>query len=43
VCYLDAAARIMAGEAAESFFDTHRARVARAFDQAAIAGAAVGF
>jgi hypothetical protein len=41
VCYLDAAARIMSGEAAESFFDAHRARVARAFDQAAIAAVAI--
>jgi hypothetical protein len=41
VCYLDAAARIMAGEGAESFFDAHRARVARAFDQAAIAAVAI--
>jgi hypothetical protein len=29
------------GEAAESFFDAHRARVARAFDQAAIAAVAI--
>jgi len=42
VCYVDAAARIVAGEAAESFFDEHRERVARAFDQAAIAAAAIG-
>ncbi|MEV6844112.1 TetR/AcrR family transcriptional regulator [Actinoplanes sp. NPDC051411] len=41
VCYVDAAARIMAGEQAESFFDEHRARVTRAFDQAAIGAAAV--
>jgi hypothetical protein len=42
VCYLDAAARIMAGEAAESFFFAHRARVERAFDRAASAAAAIG-
>lgn len=42
VCYLDAAARIMAGEAAESFFVAHRARVERAFDRAASAAAAIG-
>jgi AcrR family transcriptional regulator len=41
VCYLDAAARIMAGEPAESFFAAHRARVARAFEQAALAAAAI--
>jgi AcrR family transcriptional regulator len=42
VCYLDAAARIMAGEPAGSFFAAHRARVSRAFDQAATAAAAIG-
>jgi AcrR family transcriptional regulator len=42
VCYVDAAARIMAGEPAEPFFADHRARVARAFDQAAISAADIG-
>jgi AcrR family transcriptional regulator len=42
VCYVDAATRIMAGEPAESFFTAHRARVARAFDEAAIAATAIG-
>jgi AcrR family transcriptional regulator len=42
VCYVDAATRIMSGEPAEPFFDTHRARVARAFDEAATAAAAIG-
>jgi AcrR family transcriptional regulator len=41
-CYLEAATRIMAGEPAESFFAAHRARVERAFDQAAVAAAAIG-
>jgi AcrR family transcriptional regulator len=41
VCYQDAASRIMAGEAAESFFEAHRARVARVFDQAAVAAEAI--
>jgi AcrR family transcriptional regulator len=41
VCYVDAATRIMAGEEAEPSFAAHRARVARAFDQAGIAAAAI--
>jgi AcrR family transcriptional regulator len=41
VCYLESAARIMAGDPAESFFDEQRARVGRAFDQAGIAAAAI--
>jgi AcrR family transcriptional regulator len=41
VCYVDSATRIMAGEPAESFFDSHRERVGRAFDQAGIAAAAI--
>jgi hypothetical protein len=42
VCYVDAAARIIAGEPAESFFPEHRERVARAFDQAAISASVIG-
>ncbi len=41
VCYLQAATRIMAGEPAESFFPEQRARVARAFDQAATTAATI--
>jgi hypothetical protein len=41
VCYLEAARRIMSGEPSDSFFPEQRARVARAFDQAAVAAAAV--
>jgi hypothetical protein len=41
VCYLESAARIMSGEPAESFLAEQRARVARAFDQAAPTAAAI--
>jgi AcrR family transcriptional regulator len=40
-CYADAARRIMAGTPGASFFDEHRARLARAFDCAAVAAAAI--
>lgn len=39
--YVEAAKRMFAGEPAESFFDEQRARVARAYDAAAAAAAAI--